>query len=475
MEDSKPNIVVALMDTARTDRFSCYGNSRDTTPFIDSLAKGGTRYEEAYSTSIWSLPAYVSLFNGKLPNEHGILSWSPGADNTLISSLSDYKTLCVSPHVMGGGWGLVDDFDVHENISVPHRRPLITPDPVLDDMQGKGLDAGAFIRSFAEHRSPQTLLNAPYQLFRKQILYRLGFWDDSGATDVINRSKEVVSDADNPFFLFMNFVESHKPMYLPQEWALKWTNESAHKVNKATTTDLFDITFNDADFPQSQQEIFVDVHDASLAYQDKKIEEFYRYLESEGEAENTVFIILSDHGNLFGERGIWGHHAYVDRNVCRVPLLIRYPWDSPDTVSDPVSIINVYETMLEIADGRPDTITPDSEVFVEYAGYDEETLKANDVPVEPWSYYQISCVSDEWKLNWRADGNTELYNLNAPSSEVSQTNPDVIAQLKEAVRDEMGTPDELHERLGTGTEIEDLTDDTLQHLKSMGYLKGENA
>jgi hypothetical protein len=38
----------------------------------------------------------------------------------------------------------------------------------------------------------------------------------------------------------------------------------------------------------------------------------------------------------------------------------------------------------------------------------------------------------------------------------------------------MDTPDELHERLGTGTEIEDLADETLQHLKSMGYLKGEN-
>lgn len=476
MPADHPNIVVMLLDTARADRLSCYGNDRDTTPFIDSLTEDGTRYEEAYSTSIWSLPAYTSLFTGELPSSHGVTSWEPTARNDLVPNLhDDYRSLCVSPHVMGGGWGLVDAFNHHERVKVPHKAPLFDPDPVLEELRGSTPTPRKFLRLLAKHRSARTVPNALNQLFKKKVRYRLGFWHDSGAAGTIDRSKSVVSDTEEPFFLFMNFVESHMPIHLPREWAFKYTDQSVSDVNAINDLDLFDATFKDREVSDRERQLLLDLHDSSLAYQDAKIAEFYDHLEDEGVADDTVFVFLSDHGNLFGERGVWGHHADIGRGVCRVPLLVRYPWEAPDVVEGPVSITALFDNMIDISHGENHAISPNGPVFVEYSGYDEETLTENDVPLDPWSYYTVSCISGEWKLEWRADDTVRLHGIDDEGLDVSADHPDVVEELKDEIREATGNPADLHQQLGSGTDLEDVEDATVEHLKSLGYIVGEDA
>lgn len=90
---NSPNIVFLLLDAARADHFSCYGYHRETTPYIDTLAKDGSFYNNAYSNSIWSLPAYASLFTGKYPSSHGAVDWSKSIDpnsNILVNNINKY-------------------------------------------------------------------------------------------------------------------------------------------------------------------------------------------------------------------------------------------------------------------------------------------------------------------------------------------------------------------------------------------------
>jgi hypothetical protein len=470
-----PNVVVVLMDTARADRLSCYGNKRETTPFLDSLAEDGTRYEEAYSTSIWSLPAYTSLFTGELPSAHGVTSWVPTARNDLVPALhSDYQSICVSPHVMGGGWGLVDEFDRHERVKVPHKAPLISPDPILEEMRGQEFSIAEILRLLRKHRTARTLPNGLNQLFKKKIRYKYGFWDDSGAESTVARSKEAASETDEPFFMFMNFVESHMPIHLPRQWARRYTDQSVTDINNLNNIDLFDATFKGREITDSEKQLFEDLHDSSLAYLDSKIEEFHEHLVDQGVADDTVYVFLSDHGNLFGERGIWGHHADIHRNVCRVPLIIRYPWETEDVIEEPVSITSLFDNIVKISMGKKDEISPEGDVFVEYSGYDEETLLENGVPLDPWSYYQVSCISGEWKLDWRADGGVRLHGIEDTGPDRAADNPEVVAEMKGSIQREVGEPAELHQRLGSGTDLEDIEDSTVEHLKSLGYLVGED-
>ena len=66
-----PNILLIVIDAARTDHFSCYGYHRLTTPNLERVAAEGLRFTCAVSSSSWTLPAQTSLFTGLLPEEHG--------------------------------------------------------------------------------------------------------------------------------------------------------------------------------------------------------------------------------------------------------------------------------------------------------------------------------------------------------------------------------------------------------------------
>ncbi len=472
-----PNIVVALLDSARADRFSCYGHNRETSPFLDSLAEEGTRYDEAYSTSIWSFPAYTSLFTGELPSEHGIVSWDQTAKNRLTAELDSYHKMSVSPHIMNEKFGLAEGFDSNQMVSVPHKSLLFEPDPVIYEMRDHGLDVGKFLRSMARHRTPQSIPNAAHQFFKKAVRYRYGFWQDSGANNVINASKKAVSEAnqEEPFFLFMNFVESHTPMYLPREWTYKYTDRSVEEINRLHEEYTFFIeeSLKGKDVPEEDKQLFFDLHDASIAYLDHQLQRFYEHLETIGEAENTVFVILSDHGDLFGEHGIWGHHVKIHRNLCRVPLIIRYPFGDSEVVTDPVSIRAVCDNLIDISRGEQTKIEGEESEFIEYAGYDADVLEDNGVPTEPWRYYQVSCVSDGWRLNWRADDHTELYCMDEDPDEetdLSDSRHQKVEELQAEIETKLGHPTEIHQQLNGTTATDEMDSETLDHLKAMGYL-----
>lgn len=67
----KPNVILITMDTTRKDHLSCYGYQEKTTPRLDQLARESIVFENAYSTSSWTLPAHASLFTGLYPSQHG--------------------------------------------------------------------------------------------------------------------------------------------------------------------------------------------------------------------------------------------------------------------------------------------------------------------------------------------------------------------------------------------------------------------
>ena len=73
----RPNIVVIVVDTLRADHVSSYGYARQTTPILDRLAQLGVSFQNAISTSSWSLPSHVSLVTGRYLFEHGVGNVQP--------------------------------------------------------------------------------------------------------------------------------------------------------------------------------------------------------------------------------------------------------------------------------------------------------------------------------------------------------------------------------------------------------------
>ena len=72
-----PNVLVIVVDTLRADHVSAYGYTRATSPNLDRMAQQGVLFENAVSTSSWSLPSHVSLLTGRYQFEHGIGNVQP--------------------------------------------------------------------------------------------------------------------------------------------------------------------------------------------------------------------------------------------------------------------------------------------------------------------------------------------------------------------------------------------------------------
>jgi len=71
-EEAPKNVLLITIDTLRTDRLSCYGNTSFKTPNIDSLAERGIRYRRAFAHNSLTLPSHTNILLGTTPLFHGV-------------------------------------------------------------------------------------------------------------------------------------------------------------------------------------------------------------------------------------------------------------------------------------------------------------------------------------------------------------------------------------------------------------------
>ena len=69
----RPNVVVVVIDTLRSDRLPFYGYPKETAPFLSKLAARGVVFDKAYAASSWTAPATASIFTGLYPFQHGVI------------------------------------------------------------------------------------------------------------------------------------------------------------------------------------------------------------------------------------------------------------------------------------------------------------------------------------------------------------------------------------------------------------------
>ena len=94
-------------------------------------------------------------------------------------------------------------------------------------------------------------------------------------------------------------------------------------------------------------------------------------------------ITLSDHGEMFGEDGIWGHCHGVAPELTHVPLVVYGDEQEMETVERPVSLIDIYQTVLDLAsvdvkDDRPSKFLFNDDhraILTERYGFNKEALE----------------------------------------------------------------------------------------------------
>jgi len=351
----KPNICLIVLDTLRED----HANS------LDGLASLGFRkFCNAISPGPWTLPSHVSMMTGDLPSAHGIhasldapeealmsLSRARLGKGSIVSWLKEfgYRTygLSANPFITPQFGFDFDEFELVEfddaipgprllggwetnHSAIPH--PLQTARELVRTRRLRRLayETGAFAFS------------RPISMMARRGIGRKTVEKGSGRVLQEIRRKRFQT----PFFLFVNLMEAHEP-YLAGE--------------------AEDVTRYLSGMPEDRW-WWAEGYRRGAALAVARCVEVL----NEVMASDPLIIVTSDHGQLIGEGGRYGHGFYLDDQLVRVPLYVRFPTglDQCEVGGPVVSLTEVAGIIENVVASRPFSVGSDtalSESFGYYA------------------------------------------------------------------------------------------------------------
>lgn len=291
-EQPAPNLLLITVDTLRADALGCYPQEDSAlpsaTPRLDTFAKGAVVFEDAQSTSSWTLPSLASLMTGTYSSTHQCWETKDALDASFVTlaerlSAGGYATSAVASHTF-----LATKHGLHQGFE----------DYDTDLVKGVGQSHKAITSPEVTERS----------------LAWLDAWEE-GADG-------------RPFLLWSHYFDPHEVYHAHAEY----------------TDDFGEAT-------EAQR------YRGEVAFTDRAIGGLLDGLAQRGLAENTVVVLISDHGEEFGDHGGTRHGHTLYSELTHVPLLIRAPnLEGVDTslarggrVSGLVSTIDLLPTFLELA------------------------------------------------------------------------------------------------------------------------------
>ena len=371
------NIVLIVLDTQRANRLSCYNDNLHTTPFIDSFAEEGIRFDSAISTAQWTIPTHASIFTGLYPSQHTMSQMNsklPAAIPTLAERLqqSGYSTACFSNNPLIGSMqnGLERGFSHLKNYSFFGAGLLNTQLNNDDIKQSSSKERlkhiiRIFLAELVGYRTKtpvHKLSSLAYPMWQK-------FLDVKGISKY-GRSQQSLNDAlayltnekEKPCFVFINLMGAHTP-YAPPSWALKKylspdvpTRETLQFINnlQVDVDNWLDIQLPNKQFSKALDAIY----NAEVSAQDALIGNFIANLKNNDLWEQTLFIITADHGDHLGEKERVNHAFGTYNELTHVPLIMRNPANiSPigKNITMPISSRRLFHSILDFA-GIADTL-----------------------------------------------------------------------------------------------------------------------
>ena len=346
---NRPNVLLYLVDTLRSDRLGAYGNRRQLTPALDALAAESLVFEHAFAHSSWTKPSVASILTGLLPFEHGV--------NHRRHRLADSFTTIAEALGKAG-----------------YSTAAFAMNPYLNE--SSGLQQGFDRFDLSDDRSDVVIDRAISWL---------------GQTE-----------SGSPFLLYVHTVEPHDPYTPPDEFRRKFApTVSDREIGTAKHINLLGKR-KDA---RSEEVVAAinSLYDAEVAFSDQQFGSLVQELRNQDLFENTLIIFLSDHGEAFYEHGAMGHGWDLYKEVVEIPLIVRPPGGTvPKRVADPRQLIDILPTVLTYIG-----LAPPRELSGLSLGYSEGkggpgTGSLGDSPVFSYMDYDgrrgVSAVLGRWKL-----------------------------------------------------------------------------
>ncbi|MEM6687899.1 MAG: sulfatase [Planctomycetota bacterium] len=368
-ESSHPNILLIIADDLRP-QLGCYGDKIVKTPHIDAFAKTATRFNLAFAQSAVCSPSRNSFLSGMRPATTGLT----GFGTSLRSALPDIVTL--PQHFKNHdydsvGFGKIyhiyaesmlgNENDPH-SWSQPHYLPTV---PVWGPAQTVLRE-----RLIAAARDSGKAFEHPHDWPRART------WDDSDVADnqmQDGQTTDVAIDflhsragTDQPFFAAVGFFRPHLPFNAPKRF---W---DIYEPNQITLPSFRDVPVNSWRWTVSEGIVknyfemppfetidraflkrYLQAYLACISYVDQCVGRLVKTLEENSLADNTIVILMGDHGYQMGEYDSWGHKHSNYEISTRTPLIIRAPKNTTakiQSVDKVVELMDLYPTLCELSE-----------------------------------------------------------------------------------------------------------------------------
>jgi arylsulfatase A-like enzyme len=326
-----PNVLVLVVDTLRADHLSSYGYALPTSPNLDRFAQSGALFENAFSTSSWTLPSHASLLTGAYPHEHGVTDMKshPPYDHRFptiaeVFSQHGYRTGAFSANTvyftrdMGFGPGFAHFDDYFNSPADTLVRTFYGKEiarQVLGRRRGRAVLARLGFSYFQEVDADND-----YSLSSEN----LGLAIKRRAPNVNHALlKWIDRDHSRPWFAFLNYMDVHPPYRAP-----------SHRGEVKAG---------------SRSELLAKLYDSDIQDFDRSFNDLLQALGQRDALQNTIIIFTSDHGEMFGEHGLSRHQNALYRGVIHVPLIVWKPGTVPAVrVQRAVTNADIAATLVDL-------------------------------------------------------------------------------------------------------------------------------
>ncbi len=499
-EKKPPNVLFLVWDAARVDYV------QDHAPFLNELRQENLWFENTYAPSTWSLPSHPSLFNGQVPSEHGCYRVTDQRidDLPLVKAFSEhnYETYSVS----GNGFanqrnGFDTPFDdfVYTADWGPFKKGLNVTDysyrlrGETDDITTTDIAKMSFVEALSHDYPARSLLNfgtvlvnrlatrasilqkLPHPLFDANTQYS---YSPSRNTAEI---KSFIDDATEPFFLFANYMDTHRPYYPCSKHrdnlAEPIPYSEAAKLNRIAAPWEFIKRTERGEDLNAELERIRSLYAGEVTAVDDHLRQLVSFLKTNDCYENTIIIVTSDHGENLGETDLlgnqrMGHEASISEELMQVPLLVANPSFDSRSISPAVSNRRIFDYLTRIlqsdsveAEAAIESIVDQSPVCVEYPATDGDEIfdKHPDVPREALglrtSVHQSVAIDGEWITI--ADSTGQRLAFEAGTERAYQTAPETLKTACE---------DRLERLCENDTKDTNLSEEEMLQLEALGYL-----
>jgi arylsulfatase A-like enzyme len=294
-----PDVVLVTLDTTRADHLGAYGYPRPVSPRIDAFAADAMRFARAWSTAPWTLPAHASMFTGRYPTSHG----------------ADFD-LRAGDHHLG---------EVLEREDAAEFRVDRLGDEQLtlaELLRERGYATAAFVGG--------PWLAPPFGLLQGYDVAdaELHSLEEPSSAALTERASAWLRSVPRhrPVHLLVNYFDAHAPYQPPAGY-----RELARGASAGPPP------------TPGSREALLESYDGEIRFVDEQVGRLLDALRATGRYDRALIAVVGDHGEMFGEHGLFMHDGAHYETLLRVPLFVRLPGGerSGSVATQPFSVVDL--------------------------------------------------------------------------------------------------------------------------------------